>query len=45
VVVQAGDTLFRIAVNHGTTVSELVRLNRLANPNRILIGQVICLPG
>jgi hypothetical protein len=45
VVVQRGDTLFRIAVNHGTTVSELARLNNLADPNRILIGQVVCLPG
>lgn len=45
VVVQPGDTLFHIATTHGTTVPVLVRLNNLSDPNRILIGQVICLPG
>lgn len=45
VVVQPGDTLFRIATTHGTTVSALVRLNNLTDPNRIQVGQVICLPG
>ncbi|GEM_PF-3150016 len=45
VVVQPGDTLFHIATTHGTTVPVLVQLNKLVDPNRILIGQVICLPG
>jgi LysM repeat protein len=43
-VVQAGETLYRISVRYGTTVSVLVRLNRLANPNVIHVGQVIALP-
>ncbi len=37
--VQAGDTLIRIAGQFGTTVSEIVRLNNLANPNLIYVGQ------
>ncbi len=41
VVVGRGDTLSAIAAEHGTTVAQLVRLNHLANPNRIYVGQRI----
>lgn len=46
-VVKAGDTLSRIALEAGTTVGELTRLNPelAANPNLIRIGQNIKLPG
>ncbi|WP_331280276.1 LysM peptidoglycan-binding domain-containing M23 family metallopeptidase [Bordetella petrii] len=39
--VQSGDTLTKIARQHNTTVSELMRLNNLSNPNRIAKGQVL----
>lgn len=41
--VRAGDTLGRIARQHGTTVSQLTALNGLSNPNRIEVGQTLCL--
>jgi murein DD-endopeptidase MepM/ murein hydrolase activator NlpD len=43
--VQRGDTLYRIARLQATSVSELVRLNNLANPNWLYAGQVLVLPG
>ena len=39
--VQRGDTLSEIADRFGTTVSELVRLNNIQNPNLIYPGQVL----
>ncbi|MDO5700082.1 MAG: LysM peptidoglycan-binding domain-containing protein [Bowdeniella nasicola] len=38
-VVRSGDTLSGIAAKHGTSVSALVKANRLANPNLIRVGQ------
>jgi LysM repeat protein len=43
--VQPGDTLARIASRHGTTVAILVAANNLANPNIILVGQQLWIPG
>lgn len=43
--VKWGDTLESIAYRFGTTVEELVRINNLANPNLIYIGQVLKVPG
>ena len=43
-VVQAGDTLFSIAWRYGTTVSELARLNNIANPWYIYVGQQLVIP-
>jgi len=43
--VRAGDTLYRIAVNNGTTVAVLAQLNNIANPALIYTGQVLTLPG
>lgn len=43
-VVERGDTLWRIAQAHGTTVAELVQLNGISNPNLILVGQELKLP-
>ena len=45
VVVAAGDTLGAIARRHNTTVAELQRLNNIANPNMIRVGQNIRMPG
>lgn len=38
-VVQKGETLWTIARQHGISVDELVRLNELSDPNRIVVGQ------
>jgi LysM repeat protein len=43
--VVAGDTLGAIARNNNTTVNELARINNIANPNLINVGQQIRLPG
>lgn len=39
VVVQLGDTLSEIALRHGVSVSQLMTLNAISNPNRIYPGQ------
>lgn len=39
--VQAGDTLSSIASKFGTTVSNLVSINHISNPNVIYVGQKI----
>ena len=44
-VVQAGDTLYRIAARFGTNVPTLVAMNGLSNPNYIYVGQVLRVPG
>ena len=38
---QWGDTLFKIAVRFGTTVSTLQQLNNIWNANWIYAGQVL----
>jgi len=40
--VQRGENLFRIARQYDTTYQALQRLNNLANANRILVGQRLC---
>ena len=43
--IQRGDTLTRIASDHGTTVSSLLRLNpQIEDPNQIQTGQVLHVP-
>ncbi|KUO49763.1 MAG: peptidoglycan-binding protein [Desulfitibacter sp. BRH_c19] len=44
-VVSAGDTLFSIAQEVGTSVESLLELNLGINPNNLQIDQQICLPG
>ena len=36
-----GDTLTKIASRYGVTVNDLVRWNKIANPNLIVVGQKI----
>ena len=43
-IVQAGDTLFDIALEFDTTFEEILALNNLLNPNALDVGQVILLP-
>ena len=42
--VQSGDTLSGIAAEHGTTWQELARINKLTDPRRLKVGQVLELP-
>jgi LysM repeat protein/3D (Asp-Asp-Asp) domain-containing protein len=44
-IVQPGDTLTWIARHYGVSVSDLLALNPLPNPNLLNIGQEIILPG
>jgi murein DD-endopeptidase MepM/ murein hydrolase activator NlpD len=44
-VVQPGDTLTRIALRFNVTTAELALVNDLANPNLIIAGQKLVLPG
>ena len=39
-----GDNLYRIALRFGTTVQALVQANNIADPDRICVGQVLCIP-
>ncbi|MEE9177428.1 MAG: LysM peptidoglycan-binding domain-containing protein, partial [Acidimicrobiia bacterium] len=43
--VERGDTLGKIAREHGISLAELVEANDITNPNLIHIGQVLIVPG
>lgn len=43
-IVKSGDTLYWIAIKHGTTWQKLASYNKLANPNLIYPGQKIKIP-
>lgn len=43
--VEAGDTLFGIAVQFGVDLNELIRVNGIVNANLIFPGQLLILPG
>jgi len=42
--VKPGDTLAQIASHYGTSVSDIVSANNLANPNRLQISQKLTIP-
>jgi LysM repeat protein len=42
--VQAGENLFRIALKYGLTYQKLAAHNGIANPNFIMVGQVLKIP-
>ena len=42
--VQSGDTLSGIAAEHGTTWQQIARLNKIEDPRRIRVGQVLEIP-
>ncbi len=42
--VAPGETLFRIAKNHGVTVAELAKANGIDDPTRVVVGQVLQIP-
>lgn len=39
--VKRGDTLYEIALTHNTTVSHLVQINNIKNPNLIYVGEIL----
>lgn len=43
-VVADGDTLFGIAAEFGVDPQEIVRVNNLANPDSIFVGQTLSIP-
>jgi LysM repeat protein len=43
-IVQPGDTLTQIALQFGTSVEAIVEANNIADPNLIIIGQVLEIP-
>ncbi|HEX2884204.1 MAG TPA: LysM domain-containing protein, partial [Candidatus Limnocylindria bacterium] len=43
-VVQQGDTLAAIAQRFGTTVAAIQAANGIADPNEIIVGQVLVIP-
>ncbi len=44
-VVQSGDVLSRIAARHGVTQANLMAANNITNPDRIMAGQTLIIPG
>lgn len=40
----AGDNIYRIASRYGTTVAAILRANPGLDPNRLYVGQRICIP-
>lgn len=42
--IKAGDTFFNLANRFNTTVDAIVKANPGVDPNRLFIGQVICIP-
>lgn len=43
-IVQPGDSLFRIALQYGVTVNDIVQANNILNPNLIYVGQELIIP-
>jgi LysM repeat protein len=43
--VQAGDTLYSIAIAHDVSANEIVAVNMLQSPNSIFVGQRLIIPG
>ena len=43
--VQAGDTLYAIALRYGVTVQAIINANGITNANLIRVGQVLTIPG
>ena len=43
-IVKAGDTLYKIANMHNTTIEKLVEANGLTRPNDLVVGQSIFVP-
>lgn len=44
ITVKRGDTLSQIAIKYNTSYQYLAKINNIANPNLIYVGQKICVP-
>ena len=44
-IIKAGDNYFALAIRFGTTVAAIIAANPGVDPNRLMIGQQICMPG
>ncbi len=44
-VVSPGETLFKIALRYGIPMAQLISINGIKDPNRIMAGQVLIVPG
>lgn len=42
--IKAGDTFYLIAKRYGVSLDELLKANPGVDPDRLYIGQVICIP-
>jgi murein DD-endopeptidase MepM/ murein hydrolase activator NlpD len=42
--VKSGESLEKIAKNYGVSVQELIRANKNINPNRLKVGESLCIP-
>jgi murein DD-endopeptidase MepM/ murein hydrolase activator NlpD len=43
-IIQPGDSLYRIALRHGTTARAIEQLNGIPNPNLLTVGQAVTIP-
>lgn len=43
--IKAGDTLSKIGKRNNISVDELVKANKIANPNVIVVGKTLVIPG
>ena len=43
-IVQSGDTLWALSMRYGCTVDAIAQLNNIANPDLIVVGQVLQIP-
>ncbi len=44
-IVQPGETLYSIAVRYGVTVDEILKVNKIDNPDAISVGEELVIPG
>lgn len=44
IVIKRGDTLSRLAIEYNTTISRLIELNNISNPNLIFAGSTLIVP-
>ncbi len=42
--IRAGDTFYRLSISHNVSLSAMLAANPGVNPDRLSIGQVICIP-
>ena len=43
-IVQRGETLYRISIRYGINWTVIAQANNLINPNRLYVGQSLCIP-